>query len=344
MVTSHKMSENEMGYRGSKSEFVSHTDSVKEQRVDGSWSIKAKSRQMLLRCTLMGFERNYQIKIPTNQLNSRSFSTLSIHDKINPWFITGFSDAEASFILSMYKYDNSKMKWRVTPNFSIHIHNKDIAILESIRNTFGVGKVRKNSSSTAVFRVDNIQELQVIVDHFDKYSLIGAKVSDFLLFKQCYDLIKQKQHLTQEGLEKIVALKSNLNKGLTDNIMEAYPKFKPVARPHYNFTDIPDPFWISGIVSGDSTFCVSIEKSTNKIGRVRLIFGTCLHIKDKALLIGIANYFNILEVSKQSAVDFNNNIFSPTDQKGKDKYIYDSTKPQRGEKLVYFKLEIILIL
>ena len=70
MVTSHKMNENEMGYRGSKSEFVSHTDSVKEQRVDGSWSItKAKSRQMLLRCTLMGFERNYQVKILSKQLN-----------------------------------------------------------------------------------------------------------------------------------------------------------------------------------------------------------------------------------------------------------------------------------
>jgi len=36
MVTSHKMSENEMGYRGSKSEFVSQIDSVKEQRVDGN--------------------------------------------------------------------------------------------------------------------------------------------------------------------------------------------------------------------------------------------------------------------------------------------------------------------
>ena len=33
MVTSHKMNENEMGYRGSKS--VNNT--VKEQRVDGSW-------------------------------------------------------------------------------------------------------------------------------------------------------------------------------------------------------------------------------------------------------------------------------------------------------------------
>jgi hypothetical protein len=36
MVTSHKISENEMGYRGSKSEFVLLTKTVKEQRVDGS--------------------------------------------------------------------------------------------------------------------------------------------------------------------------------------------------------------------------------------------------------------------------------------------------------------------
>jgi len=42
MVTSYKISENEMGYRGSKSEFNKmliqnkNSDSVKEQRADGS--------------------------------------------------------------------------------------------------------------------------------------------------------------------------------------------------------------------------------------------------------------------------------------------------------------------
>ena len=36
-VKSHKMSENEMGYRGSKSVLL--TSTVKEQRVDGSWWI-----------------------------------------------------------------------------------------------------------------------------------------------------------------------------------------------------------------------------------------------------------------------------------------------------------------
>jgi hypothetical protein len=36
MVTSHKMNENEMGYRGSKSKFITQPNFVKEQRVDGS--------------------------------------------------------------------------------------------------------------------------------------------------------------------------------------------------------------------------------------------------------------------------------------------------------------------
>ena len=55
---------------------------------------------------------------------------------------------------------------------------------------------------------------------------------------------------------------------------------------------------------------MSIEKSTNKIGkRVRLIFETCLQLRDKELLIGIANYF------------YNNNSF--IDNKI-SKYLYNS--------------------
>jgi hypothetical protein len=47
MVTSHEMSENEMGYRGSKSKLIESF--VKEQRVDGS-CIDAYAS--MLRCTL----------------------------------------------------------------------------------------------------------------------------------------------------------------------------------------------------------------------------------------------------------------------------------------------------
>jgi len=66
------MIEKEMGDRGSKSiaDFFIPTNQksviVKEQRVDGSWH---NNGVMCLRCTLVGFERNYQVKIPSKQIN-----------------------------------------------------------------------------------------------------------------------------------------------------------------------------------------------------------------------------------------------------------------------------------
>jgi hypothetical protein len=35
-----------------------------------------------------------------------------------------------------------------------------------------------------MLRVDKIQELSVIIDHFTKYPLVSAKASDFLLLAQ----------------------------------------------------------------------------------------------------------------------------------------------------------------
>jgi hypothetical protein len=70
------MIENEMEYRGSKSGLEYKT--VKEQRVYGSWCFLKK----YLRCTLMGFERNYQIKILSKQINKiRYYNTLSLRIK-----------------------------------------------------------------------------------------------------------------------------------------------------------------------------------------------------------------------------------------------------------------------
>ena len=97
MVINQEMNESEMGYRGSKSVLVNN--SVKEQRVDGSWclGILAKQNPMHLRCTLMGFERNYQVKNPSKQLNIKNFSTFNNSSQISPWFWTGLIDGEGSY-------------------------------------------------------------------------------------------------------------------------------------------------------------------------------------------------------------------------------------------------------
>jgi len=104
MVTSYKIDEKKMGNRGSKSVLVSSI--VNEQRVDGSWGlIKSHSTTISnnksLRCTLTGFERNYPLKIPSKQLNRLFFSTIS-KNILNPYFVTGFSDAESNFCTTIY--------------------------------------------------------------------------------------------------------------------------------------------------------------------------------------------------------------------------------------------------
>jgi hypothetical protein len=118
MVTSHKMSENEMGYRGSKSEFQSPQPkeiSVKEQRVDGSYYGFIPK----LRCTLMGFERSYHIKNPSNQFFKKYFSILNTKPEaeINPWVLTGFADAESCFSIKIQANAKLKTKRRVRPVF-----------------------------------------------------------------------------------------------------------------------------------------------------------------------------------------------------------------------------------
>jgi hypothetical protein len=84
------MNESEMEYRGSKSvsdlkiptSHIKKSDTVKEQRVDGSWCNNIYVKKIMhLRCTLMNFERGYQIKVLSNQ---KRFYTDYGSNQLNP--------------------------------------------------------------------------------------------------------------------------------------------------------------------------------------------------------------------------------------------------------------------
>ena len=302
------MIENEMGYRGSKSKFIKLNpqpniiNSVKEQRVDGGYCCSSKPRQ--LRCTLTGFERNYHIINPSKQLNQKPFSTLNNRNVLNPWFITGFTDAEGCFSIGIRPDAKLKTKWRVSPAFIIKLHKKDLTILELIKNTLIVGKIRNNGVNSVQYVVESFKELQVILNHFDKYPLVTAKVSDYLIFKECLKIINNGEHLTEKGLLKILGLKSSLNWGLSDKLIKNFKNVTSVNRPEYKFNGISDPFWIAGFTSGDGSFYLKIRKAETEIGyRVSLIYSFHLHIRELEVLKGLCNYFNnYFNIKKQNTL------------------------------------------
>jgi hypothetical protein len=131
------------------------------------------------------------------------------------------------------------------------LHIKDLSLLETIQNNLGLGNISK-SNKVAIFAVDSIKEISVLLNHFNQYPLITHKLSDYLIFKQCIEIINKGEHLTERGLLEIISLKSNLNLAapqLTDKLKNAFPNIQEKDRPDYIFKGIPDPYWVSGFTS-----------------------------------------------------------------------------------------------
>jgi len=251
MVISQKMYESKIGDRGSKS--IISNIFVKEQRVNGSWY---ENKFSYLRCTLVGFERNmplrnlyagaglnnqdgclnYLAKIPSNQINlTRNYSQLQSATlpsslsslkrwgerplNLNPDYITGFTDGEGCFMITMIKDKKYKSGWRAACRFAISLHKKDLSILKEFKDFFKVGNISFMGKDSIQYRVESLEGLAVIINHFNKYPLITKKLADYTLFELAFNIIKNKNHITEKGLLELAALKAELNKGLSPDVL-----------------------------------------------------------------------------------------------------------------------------
>jgi hypothetical protein len=52
--------------------------------------------------------------------------------------------------------------------------------------------------------------------------------------------MKNKDHHTNEGLRKIISIKSSINLGLSDSLNKVFPDIVPVGRPPVVNSEIPN--------------------------------------------------------------------------------------------------------
>ena len=211
---------------------------------------------------------------------------------VDPGFLTGFSDGEASFIIYIQKTNNTKIGWASWVAFEINLDGKDLSILKDTKTYLGVGKINQKSNGTCVYYIRSIKEIATLIDHFDKYPLITKKQADYLLFRSAYEIIKNKQHLTEEGFNQLLALRASINKGLPAPLKEAFPKIIPACteRPVVKDGGIPDPNWISGFTTAEGNFLVRILDKPKT--QVMLRFKLTQHIRDEQLFIQLTDYLD----------------------------------------------------
>lgn len=130
--------------------------------------------------------------------------------KLEAQWIVGFTDGEGCFHIGISRNKTMKLGVQVLPEFTVVQHERDIQILYALKDYFKTGVVRVNRETRMCYRVRDAEALRtIIVPFFEKHSLKTKKKLDFLKFRKVLQLMKQNQHLTEQGLAQIVRIKQS---------------------------------------------------------------------------------------------------------------------------------------
>ena len=295
--------------------------SIKRER---SWVTFLKERSIIsqflfnLRCILMGFESNYQVSsLSYPKCTYKFFTTLIVNgdshknntllapirtQKIHPWFITGFTDGEGNFSISVTKNNKSSIGFKVALFFSIGIHVKDKSLLQKIKNLLSVGTIYKLGEQYIQLKVFSVKDLNIIINHFDKFPLKTKKRLQYELWKLVFNIIKKKEHLTKEGLRKILAIKASMSRGINPELKAAYTDIVPVNLKLSQIKKIEhfNGEWIAGFTSAEGCFLINLNRSPlYRTGYlVQLVFQLTQHSRDENLMKILIEYFDCGSIVK----------------------------------------------
>lgn len=223
-------------------------------------------------------------------------STINYSDiiKLDPWSVTGLTDGEGCFTISISKSNVNYTGYSIYGLYVIGFDKKDLNLLKSLKLFFNVGRIYDSKSNNMVYlKIASIKDLQVVINHFDNYPLMTQKKADYILFKKALEIISKKEHITLDGLKKIFSIKASLNLGLSEKLQKAFPDTIPALRPEVEEGNILNNIWLSGFTTGEGCFSVTVSKNNTKSGfAVKLLYSISQHVRDKELLSNISKYLD----------------------------------------------------
>lgn len=138
--------------------------------------------------------------------------TIKFDDQFK-WWLSGFVDGEGSFCLSVKKHPTMKFGWQIDPSFFLYQHEKNLWILESVKEFFGGGCIHRKSNPGTVFTyaLHGIGHAKSkVIPFFKKYQLL-VKRDTFDLFERSVNLMDKKVHLDRNGFEQVLRIAYQMN-------------------------------------------------------------------------------------------------------------------------------------
>lgn len=135
----------------------------------------------------------------------------------NHW-LTGFSDVNGSFVIHFAQSKTHKLGKSLRLEFKIKQKNSlrgdpplgGHELLKLIQEFLGGNLYFLESEQIFYYNSTNFKSAKNVADYFDKYQLNSSKYLRYFKWRKAYRIIQRKEHLTQEGLDKIKKLQENL--------------------------------------------------------------------------------------------------------------------------------------
>lgn len=137
---------------------------------------------------------------------------LRIPDNLS-WYLSGFTDGEGSFNVSLRKKSDYRVGWQ--PVLSFNVSQREKTILALMQKYFVGGIIKRRKDGLYSYDVTNPKIIQkTIIPFFEKYKFFSKnKHKNFLIFRQIARLMFEKKHLTLKGFKKLLILREKLNLG-----------------------------------------------------------------------------------------------------------------------------------
>lgn len=134
-------------------------------------------------------------------------------------YVVGLTDGEGCFYVNIWKTPAYRAGHGVQMHFHLKMQEKDRDLLEKVKNTLECGAVyfqkeqRANHCQCYRYTVNSQTDiLNKLIPFFKQHPLQSAsKQFNFRIFCQIARLLQAKAHLTPKGVERIRALKSQMN-------------------------------------------------------------------------------------------------------------------------------------
>lgn len=132
-----------------------------------------------------------------------TFSRETFRAELDPWYVTGFIEAQGSFTYSR----NGR---QMALYFGIKLPEVDEPVLHEIRDFFGgIGSIYPvQAGASAYYRVCRREQLPVIVDHIDSYPLRSSKRAAFEIWR---DMVLLKQRFRRPPRDELRQLAEQLS-------------------------------------------------------------------------------------------------------------------------------------